>query len=261
MIKICHRWLLVLLMNFIGQLAYAQFNEIIRSGRPGQSIGPYTVGRQIFQIQSGVDYFGYTTESSVNEGHGIVHNTVIRYGISEFFELSTLVDYRGEKLTDASGNTSKSGVSALDIGGRAHIYSGSGWVPSVGFQLRFRLPILSLDYEINKIAPRFILVTSQHLTESISLVTNTGASWNGVNNKATGHYVVNVGFPIKGKLGAFFENYGNFTADNFETRFDGGFAFLVNNDLQLDFLGGYGTNNGIQDYFVGTGVSWRTRRK
>lgn len=34
----------------------AQFNPTIRTGRPGQSIGPYTVGREVFQVQTGMGY-------------------------------------------------------------------------------------------------------------------------------------------------------------------------------------------------------------
>jgi len=31
--------------------------------------------------------------------------------------------------------------------------------------------------------------------------------------------------------------------------------------LQLDLYGGYGNNYGVSDYFISTGVSWRTRKK
>lgn len=47
----------------------------------------------------------------------------------------------------------------------------------------------------------------------------------------------------------------------FDTRFDGGFAYLCNNDLQLDVLAGAGNNDDVSDYFVSVGVSWRTKRR
>lgn len=251
----------VIFLSLLSESAGAQYSETVRSGRPGQSIDPFGVGKGIFQVQSGVDYFSYNIKASDNRGHGVLHNTVIRYGVAELFEISSLIDYQSESQSISGGETTRSGLSAFDLGGRTHIYSGSGLTPSVGFQLRVRVPVLSKDYEIDKLAPRFIIVTSQNLTQSITLVTNTGASWNGVDDMATGHYVVNLSFPLAGKWGAFIENYGNFGSGKFETRFDSGFAFLANNDLQFDILGGYGSNKGRKDYFISVGVSCRTKRK
>jgi hypothetical protein len=45
--------------------------------------------------------------------------------------------------------------------------------------------------------------------------------------------------------------------DQFNPYFDGGFGYFVNNDLQLDVLGGYAANNNVEEYFVSVGLSWR----
>jgi len=124
-----------------------------------------------------------------------------------------------------------------------------------------RLPVLSEDYKIDNLAPRFIIVTGQKLSETFTLTTNWGGSWNGNNSMGTGFYIINLSFPIVGQLGGFVENYGDVNDGDFDTRFDAGFAYLVNNDLQLDLLGGLGKNDGFSDYFVSVGVSWRTKRK
>lgn len=44
-----------------------------------------------------------------------------------------------------------------------------------------------------------------------------------------------------------------------EHYFNGGFTYLVNNDMQWDIRGGTGLNDTADDYFVGTGVSIRFR--
>ncbi|MEQ9415040.1 MAG: transporter [Cyclobacteriaceae bacterium] len=238
--------------------SYGQYNETIRSGRPGQSIGPFTVGKGIFQIQTGMDVFGYKTP--VFKGDGFLNNTVLRYGIAERWEISALADYKVETWKSGVLETDLNGLAAFDIGGRYHVYSGEGLIPSIGFQLRFRLPVLSQDYEIDNVAPRFIIATNQKLSETFTLFTNWGGSWNGVNSTGTGFYTINLAFPICGKLGGFVENYGSLTDGDFDTRFDAGLSYLVNNDLQLDVLGGPGSNDGLKDYFVSVGLSWRTKR-
>jgi len=243
------------------QTGFGQYWETIRSGRPGQSIGPFTVGKNILQIQSGMDVFGFENNTANVKGDGFLNNTVVRYGIGERFEISALADFRFETINSGGTETDLSGLAAFDVGGRYHIYSGQDLVPSVGFQLRFRLPVLSEDYKIDDVAPRFVIITNQQLSETFTLFTNWGASWNGVNSTATGFYTINLAFPISGKLGGFIENYGSITDGNFDSRFDAGLAFLVNNDLQLDLLGGPGRNDGVKDYFISVGVSWRTKRK
>jgi len=241
-------------------VSYGQYNETIRSGRPGQSIGPFTVGKGIFQIQTGMDVFGYEKKSAGIEGDGFLNNTVLRYGVAERWEISALADYKVETWKSGGFEQDLSGLSAFDIGGRYHIYSGEGLIPSVGFQLRFRLPVLSEDYEIDHVAPRFIIVTNQKLSETFTLFTNWGGSWNGINSTGTGFYTLNLAFPISGKLGGFVENYGSLTDGNFDSRFDAGLSYLVTNDLQLDILGGPGSNDGVKDFFLSVGLSWRTKR-
>ena len=241
--------------------SYGQYNETIRSGRPGQSIGPFTVGKNILQIQSGMDIFGFKQEGTSFQGSGYLNNTVIRYGVAERLEISALADYRFETIKANGSESDFSGLAAFDLGGRYQVYQGHGAIPTVGFQFRVRLPVLSEDYKIDNLAPRFIIVTGQKLSETFTLTTNWGGSWNGNNSMGTGFYIINLSFPIVGQLGGFVENYGDVNDGDFDTRFDAGLAYLVNNDLQLDLLGGLGKNDGFSDYFVSVGVSWRTKRK
>lgn len=247
-----------MLIQFSG---FGQYNETIRSGRPGQSIGPFTVGKSILQIQSGIDFQSFENKDFALSGNGFVHNTVIRYGILERLEISGLFDYRGETVKTNGSETDASGLSAFDLGGRYQIFEGHGAIPTIGFQMRLRLPVLSEDYKIDRVAPRFIFVTSQKLSDIFTLTTNWGGSWNGNNSIGTGFYVINLSFPITDKLGGFVENYGDLTDGDFDSRFDAGLAYLSNKDFQWDILGGMGNNDGVSDYFVSMGVSWRTKRK
>lgn len=243
--------------------ASAQFNETIRTGRPGQAIGAFTTGKGIFQVQSGIDYFGAKNSALNWKTDGYLNNTVMRLGLTELFEISALVEYRTETITNSETNekTELSGLSALDFGMRYHIFSGKGFVPNIGFQIRMRLPVLSNDYEINDMAPRFIIVTSQRLSETFTLITNLGASWNGNNSSPTGTYVFNLSFPFNDKFGAFVETYGGLHQGILSSSFDTGFAYLISNDFQLDLYGGYGSNRGVKDYFISLGISVRTKHK
>ncbi len=57
----------------------AQFNENIRTGKPGWSIGPFAVGRNVFQTQSGIDIGSFEKSPEKFSGMNIAPNTVIRF--------------------------------------------------------------------------------------------------------------------------------------------------------------------------------------
>lgn len=245
-------------LSLICIYASAQFNETIRTGRPGQAIGAFTVGQGVFQVQSGFDYFGSRFSSS-HRSEGVLNNTVMRFGLTEPFEVSALVEYKTESIIENDVRRNVSGLSALDVGMRYHIYTGKGLVPNVGFQIRARLPVLAEAYKIKDVAPRFILVTSQQLSNTFKLITNIGAAWNGNDSSPRGTYIVNLSFPFNDKLGAFVETFGGVERGTATINFDTGIAWLISNDLQLDLYGGYGKNQGIQTYFTSAGVSWRLK--
>ena len=253
--------LLIVFSLCLSSIAQAQFYETIRSARPGQSIGASTMGKNIFQIQSGVDYFGYTNHNTDINGNGFLTNTVLRYGLNEMFEVGALFEYKSESTKENAITNNYKGLSNMIIALRHQISIGEGLIPSVGFQFRLRLPVLSEHYQIDNIAPSFVFVTSQQLTKSWTLITNLGGSWNGIDSTPTGLYTINLSCAFTGTFGAFIENYGSVTQGTFDSRMDTGVAWLVTPDLQLDLLGGYGSNHGLQDYFVSTGFSWRTNRE
>jgi hypothetical protein len=42
-----------------------------------------------------------------------------------------------------------------------------------------------------------------------------------------------------------------------ENYFNGGFTYLINDDLQWDIRAGVGLNSGADDFFAGSGISFR----
>lgn len=249
--------LLIILMA--STTAQAQFYETIRSGRPGQSIGASTVGKHIFQMQSGVDHFGFERPADGIRGSGLLTNTGLRFGLTDNFEVGGFLEYRSEEVTINTTTSLRYGVSNATIGLRHQISVGDGLLPSVGFQFRLRLPVANEYYRVDNVAPSFVFVTSQQWN-GFTLITNLGGAWNGTDATPSGNYTINLSYAFTDTFGAFVENYGTLTAGTFETRMDMGIAWLATKNLQLDLLGGFGNNYGLKDYFISTGFSWRTSR-
>ncbi|MEO6303740.1 MAG: transporter [Bacteroidia bacterium] len=233
----------------------AQFNETIRSGRPGQSIGGYTVGKNILQFQQGVEYDGQINNE--NKPTAFITDHVIRFGVMERVELSTLFDYHKDTFTIKDSIFSYHGINNFHIGFRVNISEQQGILPTTAFQMRLKMPGVSNNFGANNLAPVMTFVANWNLSKKLTLGTNWIYTTNGNDPIVTGKYVINLGFPISNKLSGFIENYGQLRKDVFETRFDAGFAYIATKNIQLDASAGYGKNNELQDYFVSLGISWR----
>jgi hypothetical protein len=256
-----YKRLLFLLFTLSLVLAsYAQFNEAIQSGRPGQAIGPFTVGNNIFQMQNGFDY----NHSSDGNYNYVLNdfNSVFRYGITENFELGLGLNYYAEKSELGTFSKSISGLNSFSLRMRSNVYVGRGFIPSVGYQFTLGLPIVSEVYKSKNLAPKITIVTGQEITSKIDFTTNFGLSWDGNTPQASFFYVLNLWYSLNEKWSLFIENYGAENIHSIDTKFDGGFAFLANNNLQLDLFGGYDqSENGFNDWFVSVGFSWRLNLK
>lgn len=242
--------------------AFAQYNETIRTARPGQAFGPFTTGKYVFQVQTGLTYSGFDDGNFDQEGNSTDYFLALRYGLLENFELRSAFGINSSETTLGDNSTiDASGLSAWIVGIRYNIVSGEGYKPSFGFQTDLRLNWVGEDYKSQDLAPRFMLIHSQQLSETFGLTTNWALSWNGNDNSTTGTYVINISFPISEKLGSFIENYGSISNGELTNRWDTGLGYLVNNDLLLDCSVGYGKNDGLSDWFIDAGFSWRVKTK
>jgi hypothetical protein len=250
------RFFIAVFTFFLINSAFSQYNETIRTGRPGQAIGPFTVGARVFQIQAGLDY----AEISKNEyllSQTLFGGSVFRMGLTEHFELGASVAYLNDKRYDA---TTLNGIAVLSLAMRNNIYVGKGLIPSVGVQLNIGLPYLSKDYNSEYIRPRITVMTAQRMGSKLGFITNWGGYWNGNDARPIGFYVLNLSYDITAKWSVFIEHFATIINGDWRGNVDGGAAFLVNNDLQLDLSAGYGQNETInKDWFVSMGLSWRVR--
>lgn len=224
--------LLVVSFVLVCVTASAQYSETISSGRPGQAIGANSVGTNVFQIQAGVDF--------LEKPNIFMPNSFFRYGISERLEINSGLSY---SITDI-GNE----LAGFTVGARVNLYDKAD-LPSMGLQVSFGLPVDDLEFN-----SQALFVITDDLTDSLSWTVNLGSNFDKDFN-TNGIYVFNLSYSISDKIGVFIEPYG--TIDNeLHINFDAGVSYLVNKDLQLDFLGGYGINT-KQGLLVGLGISWR----
>jgi len=252
------RFKLLLLFVISSNLAWGQYNTTIRSARPGHAVGPFTTGKNIFQIQTGVstDWFDDTFASLT--GNGMAYFASLRYGLEESFEIRSAFGARRDVTSMNGSETTIGGINVWNAGVRFNIINGKGERASFGIQTDVRFNFVDKDYNIDDLAPRIILIHGQKFGAKLGLTTNWGISWNGNNSTPRGFYVAKLTFPVSNKLSAFVETYGGLVKEDFSIWFGTGLAYLLNNDFQLDISTGYGSNDNINSALIDVGISWRT---
>jgi hypothetical protein len=249
------RFCLVIFLLLIPLISNSQYSETIRSGRPGASIGAFTVGSKVLQTQTGVN-IGKLTGGINTSREGLV----VRYGLLERLEFSGLIAY--SDIAQRGGfEYQQKGLSAAQLGFRVNFLDGKGTSTSIGFQSRLKLNVLSEDFNQPDLGTTSILIISQPMGSKLGLTANLGVNTPGNHDTGgiTGLYTLNLSMPVSQRWSVFLENYGTWFAGEAYVMFDGGFAVLVNPDLQLDLSLGYGKNDKVQDYYVDFGFSWRTQ--
>lgn len=243
----------------------AQYQEEIDSGRPGNAISVFSVGKNVFQLETGMDY--------LEEHNSFKLNSILRYGISE------RIDLIAGMLYDFSNKKEK--IEMISFGGKANIFEGDGILPSTGFQLTFNLSnsINQIDYS------SILFIMGYSFNDNLSYTFNFGANIdlkssvlveevkeikglrNGVKEErgvfVEGVYAFNLSYKLTDKISVFVEPYGSidkYTTPKIKINFNSGISYLINKDLKIDLLSGKGINVN-NDWGVSGGISWRIGEK
>ncbi len=253
--KIRAIFILTFLMTAFSIEVLAQFNETIVSDRPGQSNSPNTVGKMVFQLQTGVQVGGGNADNYKRNDFELP--AIIRFGITDKIELQTLWGLKNTTVERFNNESKSNGLNMANFGLRFNIFEESDKAPALGFEFIYKTRMISKDYKPDHPSTKFNIMASKGLSDLISITTNLGADFSGNGAQPGGFYTLNIVLSVNDQLSVFFENYGNFNGDYFDTFFDFGGAYILNDNLQLDLYGGFGYNDDTFDYFVTGGVSYR----
>ncbi|MEL6559211.1 MAG: transporter [Bacteroidota bacterium] len=259
--------LLVILFLSIAISSFAQNSETIISSRPGQAFAPDVVGTGWFQLQSGINFTKLDIGNpSFATARQFSHNSLLRYGLSKRLDLRAMVTLTRENFrTELLPDNNSFGINDIEFGVRYNILDGNSNKSKLALQADIGLPVRAGDFSSGDVPYDLLLIYSRPLIGSVTLTTNLGLESIDFTVAPFARYVVNINFPVTSKLSAFVETYGTYVRqsyDEFSIFFDGGLAFLVNNDFQFDMSFGYsGDTTQVfvpeRQWFIDGGISIR----
>lgn len=247
--------LFVVLFSFS---SFAQTSETISSGRPGQAIGSDAVGRGLFQVQSGVDFYQNSGEQMKSETRA--SNNVLRFGLSETFELRSIIDYQWDDSDQNGVQSHQQGISNMQVGFRFNVVDeADGWIPMFAIQNQFALKQVGNAYRPDQVASSVKVSMTHNLHPDLKLTTNLALAYDGETNIPRYDFVFSLTQSFTDTWSTVYEFYGN-EYDDKESQYVGfGVAYLVNNDFQIDTYISSGRNNRVDEFYGTVGLSWRTR--
>lgn len=253
------------------------FAQEIITDRPDKTESVETVGKNKFQVETGIEYSLYKTKIILTDETGrelglselkyktlTAPTTLLRFGVLKNVELRLGFDFDRATASFSDSiefdNNSKLSLNPPRIGAKVHIHDGDGYIPSFAVIGSVTIPNVGADDKQTKhLNPEVILSFSNDINDKFSLGYNLGFESENAVQTTNFFYSASLGIGLTSKLGSFMEIYGNFPTDDYSSNqnIDGGFTYLINNNVQIDIYGGLGLSEESNNFILGTGIGLR----
>lgn len=242
--------------------------EPITTDRPDFTEASSVVGAGVFQMESGYTYIYDDSDQDDSLTHtNSAPEMLWRVGITDTVELRIAWNYQWEQSRNAGVTDHIDGASDLYLGAKIALRDQEEWLPESAIIIQGTVPTGAAAFTNTEVSAGFNLLCSWDLNDEWSLAGSTGMNTAfdelliDSDGYVVGHQSLSLGHSITDKVGSYLEYFGLYTFgrnSNYPANYiDGGFTYLVTNDVQLDCRLGVGLNDQADDLFSGAGLSFR----
>ncbi len=240
-------------------------SEPLVTDRPDFTESSVTVGCGVTQLECGYT-FTHDDEDGVRSNNHSFPETLLRIGtLAEWFELRFDWNYGVQQTEIGGASDTESGAEDLTFGVKLALTRQECLLPETAIILQMSLPTGADAFSADEVLPGVNYLYAWDLNEDWSLGGSTGLNA-ATDDETTDTYSefsqsITVGHSWTDRVGSYVEWYvlSPVSADTNrpENYFNGGFTLLINNDVQWDIRAGLGLNEAADDFFAGTGLSFR----
>lgn len=236
-------------------------NEPIVTDRPDFTEASSTVGRGVFQIESGYTY-AFDDDGTESTIANSFPEMLIRVGVlADWLELRLAWDY----LVEDVGDQRLSGAEDMYLGAKIGLTGQAGLLPEMAIMPQMTVPTGAGVFSAHEVQPGLNWLYGWDVTDTISTGGSTqynrGSDEDTFNAFTAWSQSWTINYSLADNLGAYTEWFGIFPhssdTERAQNYFDGGFTVLITDDVQWDIRAGVGLNDAADDYFVGSGLSMR----
>ncbi|HVO75058.1 MAG TPA: transporter [Ignavibacteriaceae bacterium] len=248
---------------FIGNQSDAQTVDELITDRPDITESAVTVTSHAIQIESG---FLFQRNMEEIDGADLKSETVsipgilLRYGVFPFLELRAGTEYLFREETSSGLTERINGINGILLGTKVQLLRDEQTLPDAAVLLHFNLPLGNKNLKPEKVEPEIILALSHPVAGPFSISYNIGSVWQSPDEVINYFYSGSLAIELAGKIGMFTELFGSVSPKNSASfNIDAGLAYLLHEDLQVDLSSGLFLRNPSDNWFIGTGISFRIR--
>ena len=274
---------LLILLFFVYQIQFAQYTDDINSNRPGKSMMAFSVGKTVFQAETGLNFQNEDHSKLKYNANGFIAELDIRWGLFfEQLEFIAELQYQNDKYETVFSSTNRSALKETLIGAKYLIYDPFknyeeednlySWKANHKFKWRQLIPVFSAYAGVNLnftnnpfnfanidepiISPKVMLIAQNHFGRRWVFVTNLmydkiGTELSSIN------YIFTLTRGFNRRWSGFVENQG-YNGDYYSDGvFRGGAAYLITSDMQVDVSIGKNIKDTPALFNFGAGFSWR----
>ena len=263
---------------------FSQYTDVINSNRPGLSVSAYAVGKNVVQAELGF-FYEQRDHTLLNTQSDIWGSDIsLRYGLLfERLELNYEGTFQDQDITYSNFNLmakrrdfsrSRLGLKYLIYdpfknpeANKPNLYS---WRANHKFQFKNLLPAVSLYGGANfvlgdnpfyvedpTLSYRGMIATQSRLTPRFVLITNIAYDRIGTDFPELS-YLISLSHAFRNPKWSVFAEHQGIQSDRYsDVLLRGGLAYLVMENLQLDFNMGASFKNTPSRIFIGLGGSYR----
>jgi hypothetical protein len=239
-------------------------SEALVTDRPDFTEASVTVGRNVAQIE-----FGYTYTQDNEGGDTRSHSIgepLLRYGIfADWLELRLAIFPVQERTPRAGGGRgTTTGTEDLYVGFKIALTGQDGVLPEMALMPQMTIPTGSNAFTDESALAGVNWLYSWALSDDWNLAGSS--QFNRARDDTSEYYIefaqsVALGTGLTDELSVYGEWYAFFPSGADTARvqhyLNGGFAYLISNDIQWDIRVGTGLTTASDDFFCGTGLSIR----
>tara|TARA_R110001592_G_scaffold360963_1_gene670417 strand:- start:4594 stop:5247 length:654 start_codon:yes stop_codon:yes gene_type:complete len=215
----------------------------------------------VVQLELGYTYIFDDDGTTSTKSHSYPE-PLLRYGIlAEWLEFRLGWNYPSEEIAEMD----ISGSEDLYLGFKIGLTPQECILPEMALIPQMTVPTGADEFTAGEVLPGLNWIYSWEINDFISTAGST--QLNRASDEGTGNAYTEwaqswtIGYSLTEKVGAYTEWFAFFpqSADTAkpEYYFNGGFTYLINNNVQWDIRAGLGLNEAADDFFFGTGLSIR----
>jgi len=264
--------------------SFSQHTDVINSNRPSESQSAFAVGKNVIQLESGLNYINDKHNLLDYQSSGFFIDFTTRYGlIREQLEAIVEISYQMDRYQlEDEQSFKRTGMRSMNMGAKyllydpyknkkekVNIYSWKAnhkfkwdqFIPAVslygGLNLNFSNPFLLRDEKPSNFSPRAMIITQNIFGNAFVLITNFSMDKITTDFKQF-VYLITLTKGINDSWSVFFENKGIKSTYYSDGIFSGGAAYLLGKDLQVDFSISKNFKDTPSLFSAGLGVAWRS---